>query len=1172
MARRKSKWMDDGSSSEGDHSDNNLDDESYYDPNDPDVAAERELFRNPYGHQQRGKKRTRQELQDDATYGVFAASTDDASRGGAAPGVGASSSRAGKGNRKPDYLKGQAFVAAGQPKGTSSSAAPLDNLSSALGIEAPREDEEDVAMEMGSSSDGSDGEDEQDAGGGEELLAAEDIAAEQLARQGDDGDTAAADEEDLPPVPGLARPSPPPPDESAPEPDPEPEPEPTASLAFAPRGLGARAGIGRGGIGSSSSSSGRGGGGGIGSGSAQPRVGIGSGTAARAGLGATFAAASSLSTSGSSSGATRDRPPPSGTASMSGTASPLDGASIPHAGIGATSSGGRGGIGARPNQALVDAMRAELAGPPLESGDASSSSSAGASRTASPAPTPFTASGNNAAAPPWEKRSFLPPPPKPPGSTSTAPKPKLSKSESVHFARLASSGSVGMKMLEKMGWQTGSGLGREGQGIVTPIGEGQKLRNKNEGIRAGERSKGALLEEARRRGKSGAAGGDSDDDTGDDATRAAAAAAKKHQKHASAWQSAKPKKDKKEKTQFKTYEEIVAESGSALEDRQELLVDLNGQALPNQSLSSLPAFGAGSADPTRLPELRHNLTLLCSTLSSSLRALAKEGAGVEQRRAYLAKEETRVRQLVEAQERKITKMQGVLACVERVREKEVEAMELLRTLEMHSDNEVPIKAEDVLARFEDDFDQLLGEFANEYEELGLDEVVVGAIAPILRRLWQSWDPLSAPTHTVSQLKKFRKLFLIDKHNPSSRSAASTDLDIYAQQVRAEEDAEARRRQAERQMSPYETLMWTVWLPKIRSSINNAWMPSNPHPAVQLYTAWLPLLPAFVRDNILDQLILPKVSSAIADWSPSAAKRESAPQLHTLVFPWLEHAGERMEMVMDESKRKIRAWLKAWKARDGVPKGIAAWRDAFSKSDWDSLLLKHVLPQLGALLRTSLVINPRQQDMAPVEAVLAWQPLLRSSMLRQLLEAEFFPKWGEALWLWLTSDGVNFEQVSEWYSWWKSYFSDDVASLSGVSRGFRKGLDLMNQAMALGDDAQYRLQKPDFTPKHARAATPADGRTPTTARPSSIRTPAGPAPTADVTFRSVVEEMAAAANLVFLPTGKVAPQGQPLFRVSRTIEGKGGVNVYLEDDVVWLADKTGDFNPVSVEEMVKKAGG
>lgn len=149
-------------------------------------------------------------------------------------------------------------------------------------------------------------------------------------------------------------------------------------------------------------------------------------------------------------------------------------------------------------------------------------------------------------------------------------------------------------------------------------------------------------------------------------------------------------------------------------------------------------------------------------------------------------------------------------------------------------------------------------------------------------------------------------------------------------------------------------------------------------------------------------------------------------------------------------------------------------------------------------------------------------------------------------------------------------------------------------MALGDDAQYRyvsallavsaidadlwsetgsLQKPDFTPKHGRA--PGTERASTTSRTSSA--PRKTAPTAapaaeDVTFRSVVEEMAAAANLVFLPTGKVAPQGQPLFRVSRTIEGKNGVTVYLEDDVVWIADKSGDFNPVSVEDMVKRAGG
>lgn len=77
------------------------------------------------------------------------------------------------------------------------------------------------------------------------------------------------------------------------------------------------------------------------------------------------------------------------------------------------------------------------------------------------------------------------------------------------------------------------------------------------------------------------------------------------------------------------------------------------------------------------------------------------------------------------------------------------------------------------------------------------------------------------------------------------------------------------------------------------------------------------------------------------------------------------------------------------------------------------------------------------------------------MLSSLIESEFFPKWGEALWIWLKSDGVNLEQVAEWYSWWKSYFPEDVVSLKGVERGFRKGLDLMNQAMALGEDVKYR---------------------------------------------------------------------------------------------------------------------
>ena len=90
------------------------------------------------------------------------------------------------------------------------------------------------------------------------------------------------------------------------------------------------------------------------------------------------------------------------------------------------------------------------------------------------------------------------------------------------------------------------------------------------------------------------------------------------------------------------------------------------------------------------------------------------------------------------------------------------------------------------------------------------------------------------------------------------------------------------------------------------------------------------------------------------------------------------------------------------------------QQAFPTADWDSLILRDVVPGLGALLRDKLVINPREQDMKPFESALAWVPLLRSSMTSQLLETGFFPKWLDALYTWLCSEGVNLEQVADWY--------------------------------------------------------------------------------------------------------------------------------------------------------------
>ncbi|GAA5881378.1 hypothetical protein JCM16303_000153 [Sporobolomyces ruberrimus] len=1132
MARRKSKFMDQDSDS--DSNDSNDQDDEYLNPNDDEDHIV------PPPTSMRGKKRTREQLVEDATYGIWAQEGDERS-----------TSRTATGKRK-DYLAGQSFVAAGTRSDSNSlskaNAPPVvDNLATALAIEEAKEDEEDVAMELDSSDEESQQEEPRD---------------EQQEEEEEEEET------DLAPIPGID----PPRQAAAAETsstttEQETRDETINSLGFAPRGLGARRGGG--GIGSRGTSSG-----GIGA-----RAGIGGG--ARTG-GIASMAMFAAATSASDSNSTKPPAPPTTTSTNDSTPSPsVSGASTPRTGLGA---GSRNGIGSRPSSSLVDTLRAELNGNPPSSSDSPAQllppPRQPPAAVPRPDPTPSTSSVPAPSSSSGTRRSFLPS--APPSSSKPTPKP-LSRAEHLHFNSLRTTNSIGLKLLEKMGWSasTGTGLGKDGTGIVVPLGEGQKVRKKGEGIKGGERTKASWEEEARRKGISvkELMGIDKEEEGKELGKRE-----KKKEKHKEAWagegtagDKGRNKREKKVKTEFKTYEEILAENGVTDEgDRpRELLVDLAGNALPDQTItSSLPAYGAGSADPTRLPELRHNLVLLTSTLSSNLRALAKEGAGVIERRKYLLAEEERVRKGVERQETKMKRLEGILEVVGKVKEKEGEVRDLMSMLQEGEEMSM------VLEKFKDEFDELLGGYEEEYLEMRLDEVVVGAITPVCRRIFQTWEPLTNPSLGVAQLKRYRKHFLIDKHLASQPPSSSVDL--YGTGREEEEAISSRRRQkmdAERVMTAFESFMWTVWLPKIRSAINNDWSPSNPSPAVELFSAWSPLLPAFLRDNILDQLVLPKLSASISDWSSSAYKRGQAPGLHTIVFPWLEVAGEeRMGGLLEECKRRVRTWVKnGWKAKEGVPQGLEVWKDAFTRSDWDTLLLQHVLPSLGTLLRDKLVINPRAQDLQPLESVLAWQPLLRSTMLSQLIESEFFPKWGEALWVWLKSDGVNLEQVAEWYSWWKSYFPEDVVALSGVSRGFRKGLDLMNQAMALGEDVKYRLKKPDFRPKQSSSSSTSSRKANSSSLPSSTTTKPTAPVTTEISFRSIVEDLCSSSNLLFLSTGRTTSKGQNLYRVSENVDGKGGLLCYLEDDVVWVVPSgkmggEGEAEPVGIEEMIKRAKG
>lgn len=125
----------------------------------------------------------------------------------------------------------------------------------------------------------------------------------------------------------------------------------------------------------------------------------------------------------------------------------------------------------------------------------------------------------------------------------------LPASERAHFSKIQ--GSFGARMLAKMGWQAGTGLGVTGEGIVTPIES--KLRPQKMGIAFKgfkEKTEQSKMEAKRR--------GEAISDEEDEKTKKFRRKAKQQaEKRSDVWK--RPKKSRV-KIEHKTYEQIIAEA------------------------------------------------------------------------------------------------------------------------------------------------------------------------------------------------------------------------------------------------------------------------------------------------------------------------------------------------------------------------------------------------------------------------------------------------------------------------------------------------------------------------------------------------------------------------------------------------------------------------------------
>lgn len=129
-------------------------------------------------------------------------------------------------------------------------------------------------------------------------------------------------------------------------------------------------------------------------------------------------------------------------------------------------------------------------------------------------------------------------------------------------------------------------------------------------------------------------------------------------------------------------------------------------------------------------------------------------------------------------------------------------------------------------------------------------------------------------------------------------------------------------------------------------------------------------------------------------------------------------------------------------------------------------------------------------------------------------------------------------------------------LVSVRAGIKAGLELIDQAMALGVEGIQLLRRPSV-----EAPRRSDDR----------RTKSTPRSVEEVSFRTIVEKFVAEHNFVLVPTNRSDPDtGARIFRIAENVSGRGGLDAYIASDILWVQDRNDvAFNPTLLDELPSK---
>ncbi|XP_046748597.1 septin-interacting protein 1 [Diprion similis] len=668
---------------------------------------------------------------------------------------------------------------------------------------------------------------------------------------------------------------------------------------------------------------------------------------------------------------------------------------------------------------------------------------------------------------------------------------------------------IGAKLLLQMGFEPGKGLGKKLQGIMAPVEA--HLRKGRGAIGAYGPEKLVKVPEKKK-----------DEDVEEE---------KEFKAKLSQWRKGETVSKKKVRYCYKSVDQVL-EDGKLRPNRRVQLnsdmskvkvIDMTG---PEQRvLSGYHAIGSGQQRPDEtvtpvdvkrtgvnfaLPELRHNLNLLVDLCEQDIIQNDRRTRHMSDRVVALEAERSNLSKIVDQHEQLMDTLENVLSIVDQL---------------MDQSNDLSL--EETAVAFKD----LQEKYYEEYKMYELGELATGLVGPKVKEFLATWNPLTNPTLPIPLFKQWKNIL------ETGRSTLQNGA-----------------------LEPYDQLVWNSWMPSIRGAVQQ-WACRQPDPLVDLLEQWIPLLPGWILENILDLLVLPKLTLEVEEWNPLT---DTVP-IHTWIHPWLPLIGNRLDTaVYPIIRRKLGSALGGWHPSDRSARlMLQPWSLVFKKGDMEAFLVKNIIPKLQVVL-AEFVINPHQQHLDQWNWVFEWNEMLPIHTMAGLLDKFFFPKWLQVLALWL-NHSPNYDQVTNWYMGWKGMLSDKLLAEPQIKEYFKKALDMMNRAVAAPQGHQpgameqvsylTNLERTQATlPPSAPVAQPRMERIAEAVRTAS-QIPQG--------FKDLIQKRCEERGILFMPVPNRYREGKQVYKV-------GNVQAYIDRNVVFVCHNGSTWAPTHLNALLDMA--